>query len=285
MLTPGRRFRPPRKTPKSMKIVSKKFESLGIMSAFIANNAPCGYWARLEASELGSNSPAGRGCDQGTDSLEAANELMIHGWQDGAARVKAAMIQAAGASSSRPRCYNSVVGFAPNVPNYIMGHPLNMINKKRARVPARVVDIVYNCAVDSKVEAKRVEAAAAKLFNVVAGLEASGVRVNLWVMMASDGRKECCSIAVKIKTASQPFNLLKMVYPVVHPSFLRRQCLAVMERVGLSKSGRWGFYGAPISDNKTQKECAVAAGIKSDNIFSYYTISGKTEKQIAEMIK
>lgn len=268
-----------------MKTITKKFESLAAVSNFIANNKQCGFFENYETERLASNAPGGVGCDHGTNDFNEANDLMLHGWADGAKRVQAAMIQAAGAVSDRPRCYNSVVGFAPNVPNYLAGCPLNMINKKRVRVPARVVDIVYNCAADSRVKAKQVEKAAAMLFNVVAGLERSGVRVNLWVMMAAEGGCERCAVAAKIKTASQPFNLLKMVYPVVHPSFLRRQIFAIMERAGLSTSGRWSNYGGVVFDLKAQKECSALLGIRTDNIFSYYTLSGKTEKQITEMIK
>lgn len=259
----------------------KKFESLAAVSYFIANNDINGWFA---TNNYDINRDHGESF-AGTKDLKTADDLMLHGWADGAARVRAAMIHAAGAVSDRPRCYNSVVGFAPNVPNYLAGCPLNMINEKRVRVPARVVDIVYNCVVGYNVKTSDIEKTAAKLFNVVAGLEKSGVRVNLWVMSAAyGGKSNMFAAAVKIKTASQPFNLLKMVYPVVHPSFLRRHMLGVQERSGI-KIGAWKGHGNAITDDRKQKECATKMGIKSNNIFNYYMISGKTEKQIADMIK
>lgn len=268
-----------------MKYLAKKFDSLSALSAFIANNKPSGYFNSYDLEELHSNSRAGVGSDQGTDDFKTANDLMIHGWHEEAKRISAAMIQRDNISNDRPRNYNSVVGFAPNVSNYLAGSPLNMINKKRVRVPARVVDIVYNCSVSCDVKAPRIEAAAATLFNVIAGLEKSGVRVNIWVMVASDGGGEYFCAAVKIKSANQPFNLLKMVYPVVHPSFLRRHLLALMERAGLDPECRWSGYGHPIIDPKKLSGCLTALNIKNQNILSFYEIEGKTEKEITEMIK
>lgn len=268
-----------------MKYLSKKFDSLAALSAFIANNKPSGYFNGYEVEQLHSNACEGVGNEKGTTDFNTANDLMIHGWHEGAKRITAEMIQRNIISNERLRNYNSVVGFAPNVANYLSGSPLNMINKKRVRVPARVVDIVYNCSVDAGVRANRIETVAATLFNVIAGLEKSRIRVNLWVMVASDGGGECFCAAIKIKSANQPFNLLKMIYPVVHPSFLRRHLLALMERAGLDPECRWAGYGRPIIDPKKLSGCLAALNVKNRNILSFYGIEGKTEREITEMIK
>lgn len=274
--------------PNKMKNLSKKFSSLNELSAWISNNPVSGYFVdyakkyKLASTDTGKNNEN----FTGTKNFQVADDLMLHGWADGAKRVQAAMIQAAGAASDRPRCYNSVVGFAPNVPNYLTGCPLNMINKKRVRVPARVVDIVYNNGVACNIDAKDIEMAAAKLFNVVVGLERSGIRVNLWVLNINISNDQNASVAVKIKSANQPFNLLKMVYPCVHPSFQRRHMFAALERLGVTGSNSdWGGYGRVIKDSEKIKQVVNAFGLSDKNIFDYYAISGKSEKQIADMIK
>lgn len=271
-------------TTNIMEAKVKKFNSLAELAAFVDGNAPNGYYAnRRRLSSVETESPRRRNKFYGTESYAAANDMMLHGWREGAERINAYMTQAPAAVSDRPRNYNAVVGFAPNVPNYIAGVPLNMINCKRVRVPARVVDIIYNCAVSHSVSPQAIEAAAAKLFNVIAGLERGGVRVNLWVMEVSYGAPEYHAAAVKIKTASQPFNLLKMVYPIVHPSFLRRHMFAVKERMKLSESAGWAGYGSPAP--KKTSELAASMDIKTANVFSYYSISQKSEKDLAAMIR
>lgn len=262
----------------------KKFESLAALSAFIDSTPANGYFTGRSLSSECKESPRKRDKFFGTKDFTAANKLLLHGWQAGAERVQAIMTATATATNERPRQFSSVVGYAPNIGRCLTGHPLNMYNRKRAKVPARVVDIVYNCSVGCHVSAAAIEQAAAKLFNVVTSLERGGVRVNLWVAESSRNKAEDYVVfTVRIKTASQPFNLLKMCYPVVHPSFLRRHLFAVKERAGLS--GDWSGYGFAIDAQKKLKELAAAAGIDSDNIYNYYRLKDMTEESIIKSIK
>lgn len=265
-----------------MRTINKKFESLSALSSFIFSTPANGVFAgnRL-ASEL---------TDQpkfyGSKSFEAANDLMLQGWSEGAKRVKNYMDNAKINTAQKRVIFNSVVGFAPNVPNYLAGNPLNMVNQRRVKTPKKVVSIVYNCTVGYNIKSFDIEKTAAALFNVVSGLEASGVRVELWI--ADFSRSKCktenLNIAVKIKSAGQPFNLLKMIYPSVHPSFSRRHCFAVIERSGLT--GDWlGSYGACVIDKDKSIKACQDLRIPSDNVFSFYDLRDKTESEIAKMIR
>lgn len=283
-----------------MKQVIKKFESLGALSAFIASTPVNGWFAKngVESSVDGSKGFTG------SESFEAANNMMLQGWSEGAARVQKYMN--AGVTGTAPKrvIYNSVVGFVPNVSNYLAGNPLNMINQRRVKTPKKVVTIVYNSSVGYGVEAADIEKTAAALFNVVSGLEASGVRVELWVTSFSVNAKighrtngkpyiiktgsEFLFTAVKIKSAGQPFNLLKMIYPVVHPSFLRRHGFAIKERAGLEGEPgglEWYGYGSTVVSKPESVKACQTLRIPSDNVFSYYDLAGKTESEIAKMIK
>ena len=265
-----------------MKTINKKFDSLTAFSAWLNATAPAGYFADSDflASTAASEDFTG------TSSFYDADRLLLGGWHDGAARVSAYIAGGARGHEDRPQSYYSPVGFAPSVGRYLSGHPYNMINRRRVSVPAPVVSIVYNAAVhDNKnTTPAAIEKAAAKLFNVIAGLEQSGVRVELWVgVFAKTYEREAVNIAVKIKSAGQPFNLLKMIYPIVHPSFLRRHGFAAIERVGVPGSG-WKYYGAPIITEKETEQAAAACGLRG-TCFSYYTIKNLSEKEIKEMIK
>lgn len=266
-----------------MKTINKKFESLEALSSFIANTPVNGYFATLSITSLGSLD-----WDQkftGSKSFEAANDLMLHGWHEGAARVQNYMTSGVTGTANKRVIYNSVVGFAPNVPNYLAGNPLNMINQRRVKTPKKVVSIVYNCSVGYSVQSSDIEKTASTLFNVISGLEASGVRVELWAVdfTRSSRESEYINTAVKVKSAGQPFNLLKMVYPMVHTSFLRRHIFAVQERSGLTEN-TWGTYGK-TTPKEMFSNCCKQLGIPSDNVFNYYDLAGKTESQIAKMIK
>ena len=286
-----------------MKQVIKKFDSLGALSFFIASTPVNGWFEKNGYNSSVDSSEA----FTGSESFEAANNLMLQGWSEGAARVQKYMTSGATATAPKRVIYNSVVGFTPNVPNYLSGNPLNMINQRRVKTPKKVVSIVYNCAAGFDIDASNLEKTAAALFNVISGLEASGVRVELWIInpgvnckigykkigkkripYAAKSGSEYFYMAVKIKSAGQPFNLLKMIYPVVHPSFLRRHGFAVQERAGLQgESGglEWHGYGSIITSKNESKTACAALRIPSDNVFSYYDLTGKTEAEISKMIK
>lgn len=263
-----------------MKTVNKKFESLAAFSAWLEAAPIVGYFAEnnIESSKTGSKSFAG------SKSLDEANELMLQGWKDGADRVAAYMSGGVRGSMVQAQNYYSPVGFAPSVGRYLTGHPCNMINRRKVTAPAPVVTICYNTAAGSEVQSADLEKAAAALFNVITGLERSGIRVELWAGVFTKKGGDSVNMAVKIKSAGQPFNLLKMIYPVVHPSFLRRHGLAFIERSGVTSSA-WKNYGMPIFGRNETEKAAAACGIKTKNAFSYYDIAGKSEKEIKDMIK
>lgn len=270
-----------------MKTINKKFDSISGFFAWLSGSTPNGVfkydkttYSHLSDYKLKNKS----GMYFATESFDAANDLMLHGWHEGAKRVQAAMLQVSGAVNDRPRNYNSVVGFAPNVPNYLAGSPLNMINKKRVRVPARVIDIVYNCSVGYDIAASKIEKNAAKLFNIISGLEKSGIRVNLHVGYFVKTSTEIFNVLVKIKSASQPFNLLKMVYPVVHPSFMRRHMLYCNECSNVTNES-FHSSGGTCQEQAETVVAVAGMGVNNKNVFSFYDLDGKTEKQIAEMIK
>lgn len=184
------------------------------------------------------------------------------------------------------RVVNSVVGFAPNVPAAIAGRPLNMRRAIKVNQPRRVVSIVYNGSVSCDIDTSDIEKNATKLFNVICGLERAGVRVELWVCDTSDNKKKqraTITLAVKIKSADQPLNVLKMCYPVVHPSFTRRHALSVMERLEVKES--FNCYGYPMTDNNKVREELKSLRVPSDNIVSSYSLVGKSESEILKMIK
>lgn len=270
-----------RKTFPSMNI-TKKFDSLTAFASWLDTAPLAGYFSKKPKS---CQSHKEDNADwYGTANYEEAQNLMLSGWHEGAERVRACMADHLSPKDGKRVC-NSVVGFAPNVPAYIVGAPASMISKKTIKTPRRVVSIVYNCAVGASVSASEVENAAATLFNVVAGLESSGVRVELWVCSFSidEDLNNTVSMAVRIKTASQPFNLLKMVFPMVHPSFNRRFKFALIERIGVDS--KFKYYGAVINNRNKMATMAKNIGINANACFSFDTINGKTEKEIADMIK
>ena len=83
-------------------------------------------------------------------------------------------------------------------------------------------------------------------------IESNGTRVNLYVGEAVINKSydQVAGMAIKIKNATQPIDIVKMVYPLVNPSMLRRHHFRWMEiTAGIAQNFSDG-YGC-VNDKKT----------------------------------
>lgn len=260
----------------------KKFESLTAFSSWLKETSVSGYFAANDIE----NSKNGTKKFTQTESFEEADGLMLGGWADGAKDIRAYMDKnVLNPMVKRAETYGSVVGFAPSVGRYLAGVPKNMMARKTMVRPSKVVTILYNISIDAGVPAEDIKKTSAKLIDVLLGLEKDGFKSNVWTILSSKAGAEYCGFAVKIKSAGQVFNVLKMSYPLAHPSFLRRHGLAAIERAGVDPNNNdWLCYGKPVIAPEEIRK--VFSGLLPTGcILSYYDIAGKKEDQIKAMIK
>ena len=267
-----------RSTTSKGRAVSRRFESVYEFSAWLKNTAPTPGFRM---------SSVRRDADfAGSASYEEADKMLLDGWDSGAADVQKIMMENCSGEEIARRYALSVAGCVPCVPAYLAGSPANMIAIKRRKIARPVVTICYNCAVGEGADASDIRRAAAKLLNIIRGLEAGGVGVNLWVCSFSRSRTpgESVTMAVKIKSSNEPFNLLNMAYPLIHPSFNRRHKFAFIERCG-GDSDAWCNYGSAITSQNTMAEMAAAVGIENAACLCYDLICWRSEKRILDLIK
>lgn len=223
-----------------------------------------------------------------TTSFTQANMLMLNGWDSGTAKVTEIMnIQAAGVESVK-RLMLDVVGVIPCAPAYLSGSPRNMINIKRRNVSKPVLRLLYCTGALGSVSADTIIKAGATMFNTILGIESAGVRVELWAGTVSyewsSNGLELVGNFVKIKSADQPINVMQMTYPIIHPSFQRRHSFAFRERQNLDNN-TWDCYGSTCNNIEEIRKCADFTGLSVDHILTVNSIRGKSEKEIADMIK
>ena len=217
----------------------------------------------------------------GTDSFAEADNLLKFGDDENAKKIQAAHanVKATPGVSERNRLYNSPCGFLPIVPRVLAGVPENMLNiRKEEYRSTKVINVIYNTAVDYRVSAKEIIKTSASVASAINTLEKNGYRVNLYAANFTDMRDEPVSIMVKIKDAGQYFDGLRVAYPLVNPSFLRRHIFAVLER--MPEIHLTGSYGIIMSDDDTVKY------VSKDMIYlSFYKCEGKSVEDIIELIK
>lgn len=152
----------------------------------------------------------------------------------------------------RVQFYNNVEGFAPIVPLAMMGVPESMRASRMVQSKSKVVTVVIDMSTSGYVSARDVAKTATELVGAVSAMEKQGYRVTLIAIESSCSIDETSFSAVKLKDASQPLNLSRIIYPFTTASFARRAGFAWYER----KTGihhQWG-YGHPLHCHKDRKK-------------------------------
>ena len=224
----------------------------------------------------------------GTKSYADATDLLLYGDRELAQKINAAGVEKLRTEiykhQTRRQIYSSIVGCAANVPAYIAGAPNSMINYRQQRVRQHVVNVAYNCAVSGGARADAIVRGGAALIAALMKIEASGIRVNLYAVNMDTVGKSIVSYSVRIKTSGQAFDVLKMSYPIAHPSMNRRHKFRFEEITPGIPSGFTHGYGMPETSNEKIIEHFATVGLKLDAAYNYQTLIGKTADQIANEI-
>jgi hypothetical protein len=266
--------------------VYKRFESVGEFSRYLAEGKTK---PEFEPYKCATQITPYRTKFTGTESYEQADKLLLYGDRDLAEKLERAGVRQTRMKLQKQGAKRviraSVVGFAPHVPNFIAGIPTAMLSIKEKRVPQRVVTIYYNCSVRYGISSDDIIKATANLMSAAMQIEANGTRVNMYVscICEVDGQYLCAT--VKVKEAGQPFDTLKMTYPLVHTSMHRRHMFRLMEIQDGLRRGFADCYGMNPENTKKLAQVAKDGGERFDRLFSYHDIAGLTPEQIIKEIE
>ena len=149
---------------------------------------------------------------------------------------------------------NSVVGFIPNVPNFCLGTPNTMITIKQDIKKVKIINIVINSCVGGGINKNSIQKKFSEILNDIILLEKKGYRVNIYLLIGTiNGNTENTLKynlgIVKVKKDSEPIDLKKLVFPLVHPSFLRRFIFRYLETFG-TNDFTYSGYGRPLFINR-----------------------------------
>lgn len=222
----------------------------------------------------------------GTNSFEEAIEKSMYGDEQLSEKIKK-IIQTIDVSNDdlvnkiKMEYENSVVGFMPNVPNYLIGSPNSMINSKRKMIKNKIINIYVNQSVSWKVSKDDIINQSSKIVAAIDYLERQGYRCNLFSGALVQGGDSVVGPIVKIKNDRTPLNVNTMAFQLAHPSVLRRLSFKYMEiipRRDLTHSG----YGTVLSD-KEKISKIVKETINVDKLI-VFTI-GSEEGKVADVVE
>lgn len=163
----------------------------------------------------------------GTRTYEEAEHLILNGWDEHLADVKTAINVAAKAETKTPipksRPATGPVGYAPCVPNALLGLPNSMIATHRDAQKVKAITLVYNINVLAEFSVENIIKCGIAVVQIVNRLEKQGYRIKLVVSpKASVEGKNIVSCFVTVKDFRQPLDLKKILFPMINPAMQRR---------------------------------------------------------------
>lgn len=183
---------------------------------------------------------------------EEAYTMLREGYQPTVDRMKDAVKFTASGVAKRTQFINHVEGFAPIVPNAIMGLPNSMITSRTKPIKTKVIDVYYDMTCSSSTSSNDLIKAGEVLLSAIMEMEAQGYRFNLYVTQDYYGGGSCDMLCLRVKSASQPFDMKRMSFTTVHTAFFRGIGFEWYSKFPIGKY-RPG-YGHAICYDKSQEE-------------------------------
>lgn len=140
-----------------------------------------------------------------------------------------------------------MVGFAPIVPNCIIGNPINMVNqtKKERHLPSAT--IIFEKAINCGHNSNEMVSFASIIFSLIQVLEKKGIRCEVYISSTFKLENEIYSYKIKIKNFMQPLNLYKMQFPVIASDMFRRIGFRLLETCPYLENSYWkDSYGRTL---------------------------------------
>lgn len=207
------------------------FDTYAMFTDYCATTEPGEKWmARKNSSFFDEDGPSTIADKpsrwNGNLMLDEAIELAQNGWPEGLNRIKKILLEEeANTEVDRLKWQNSVVGIRPNVPAYCAGVPTNMMRINYLPVVKPIVRIVAYMQVNCNVSAQTYANQGAAIASLVDGIEDTGTSVELTLAYASYSREVkdfYIRLFVNLKQSTQPLDMDRLAFAIIHPSFFRR---------------------------------------------------------------
>lgn len=250
----------------------EQFDSLHELQTVLSKRKPNSVFSGKRSSHEGSHSFTG------THSYEEAEHLMLTGWDEYVTEIKkktADKLKNVNSSTdyvNRKLPRNSVVGYAPHIPNAILGLPESMITTDNAPKKCKVISIYYVSDSIARTTSEEYRRAGIELVSLINKLEMEGYRVNLRAAFNSAvNSSEKVVGTVVVKDWRQPLDLSLVSFALAHSSFSRRIGFNWLETLPELRESGWSCgYGSTLevkNDYETCKRIYEENGVLNKNEF------------------
>lgn len=180
----------------------------------------------------------------GTRTYEQADKLIRDGYDAGLKGMDEYRKKIKTVEKERNRVCCGVVGFAPIVPNAIVGMPLSMVCTKKEKVKRKTVRVFVDVSTSCNTDKESILKRGRELLDEIIKAEVAGFQIEVVLsnFLASEGH--VVGMLVRVKKYGQRINPLKCAYLLAHPSMLRRHVFRWLETYPeLEEEGFTSGYG------------------------------------------
>lgn len=222
----------------------------------------------------------------GIKSREELDRMLREGYDAPVQKLKDKVKITASGAGKRITFRNDIVGGNPIVPLAMMGIPNSMINMHMKPIKNKVLDVYYDMTCNCGISAGQIEDAGEKVLGAILEMEAQGYRFNLYSVNTYSDCKDVDILAVKVKDASQPLDLKRMSFSLMHPAFFRVVGFDWYSKCPISKYKC--SYGRSLANDigATKAEKVFKSIFGSNAVFFQATeiVKGKTQEHIKEVL-
>lgn len=134
--------------------------------------------------------------------------------------------------TTKNKKFLSPVGCLPVVANAIKNIPCSMLYQKKTKIDNRCITFYYSPTSIASTKGNELLQAGKEFLNLVNHFEKLGIKTKIYILpkFSMDRHfKDLYACKVLVKDFSNPFNILKLSYPLSHPAFFRLQGFLWME--------------------------------------------------------
>lgn len=180
----------------------------------------------------------------GTSTYEEADDLALHGWEDGYKKLKEALPDVHVNPTAQDRKHYErirVEGFVPCVPRAIEGHPEAMFYCEKIPFKHKVLNLIIHVGATSGYGVDDFIQRATFVARLIDELEHKGYRINLYTAKSAYCNGQYYMFMVRIKASTEQLSLKRIAYPIGHPSMQRRHFFKVLETLEVDDGWNSGY--------------------------------------------
>lgn len=202
---------------------------------------------------------------QGLSTYEEALGLLVNGYTEPVKALNGIKANDSG-QSIRPRYERAIVGESVIVPLALAGVPNCMLTRRQAPYKSKIVRLAIDVGRSGNVETYQIKDWGRKIVALIRGLEANGYRVEATAMATvSDWlpNEPVYAFRIPLKRASQPLDIKRLCFPLIHPAFQRVFKFDWYDRLPDSEPN-WGYGSALAYQTETMRERFLPALLQPD---------------------